>query len=296
MDTRDWELLLALEEEKSMTKAGERLFLSQPAVVYRLNRMEAEFGTALFLRSNKGVQFTPAGRRLCSYAGEMLQKNSSILQDIRQYGQGLSGSITVGSSSTFLGSFLPGQLKDFYQHFPRISVSLVTERNDTLMDMLNGGQLSVAVVRVDSPWRGPSFHIYDDPLVLIYSRLCSLEELRGVPYIPYGGDAQLLRAIEAWKDSAFPGPVATAMDTTQVTGPQICIQLVKAGLGWSVVPLTRTLQVEGLYKLPIRSPDGRPITRSTYLRYTSEILSVDAYAAYVAHFRDYFSAFSFPQP
>lgn len=61
MDTRDWELLLALEEEKSMTKAGERLFLSQPAVVYRLNRMEAEFGTTLFLRSNKGVQFTPAG-------------------------------------------------------------------------------------------------------------------------------------------------------------------------------------------------------------------------------------------
>ena len=89
---------------------------------------------------------------------------------------------------------------------------------------------------------------------------------------------------------------ATAMDTTQVTGPQICIQLVKAGLGWSVVPLTRTLQVEGLYKLPIRSPGGRPVTRSTYLRYTSEILSVDAYAAYVAHFRDYFSAFSFPQP
>ena len=59
MDTRDWELLLALEEEKSMTKAGERLFLSQPAVVYRLNRMEAEFGTTLFLRTNTGVNCTP---------------------------------------------------------------------------------------------------------------------------------------------------------------------------------------------------------------------------------------------
>lgn len=294
MDTRDWELLLALEEEKSMNRAGEKLFLSQPAVVYRLNRMEQEFGTTLFIRSNRGVQFTGAGRRLYSHAGEMLQKTSSIRQEIAQYGQGLSGSIVVGSSATFLGAFLPLQLKDFYRRYPNISVSLVTDRNDVLVDMLSSGRLPLAVVRIQSQWEGAIHHIYDDPLVVISSRPCPVEELAGIPYIPYGGDSQLTGAITEWRQRTLRGPFVTGTHTAQVNGPQICMELVKAGLGWSVVPLTRTLNVDGLYHYPVLDAAGKNVLRTTSLLYGRELENVEIYAAYLHHFLEFFSDFPFP--
>jgi len=294
MDTRDWELLLALEEEKSMSRAGEKLFLSQPAVVYRLNRMEQEFGTTLFIRNNRGVRFTGAGRTLYSHAAEMIQKNRDIRREIAQYGQGLSGTIVVGSSGTFLGAFLPLQLKDFYEHYPNVSVSLVTDRNDTLMDMLNGGKLSVAIVRFQSDWDGGCWHIYDDPLVVISSRPCPIEELASMPYIPYGGDGQLTQAIHRWRQRNLKGPLVTSTDTAQVHGPQICMELVKAGLGWSVVPLTRTLNMEGLYRYPVLNESGGNVLRTTNLLYAEEAKKMETYAAYLEHFKRFFTGFEFP--
>lgn len=293
MDIRDWQLLLALEEEKSMGKAGERLFLSQPAVVYRLNRMEQEFGTILFIRNNRGIQFTGAGQRLFLHASDMLKKYNSITHEIQQYGTGVSGNITVGSSSTFLGNFLPGQLKAFYKMYPLVTVSLVAKRNDMLVEMLNGGQLSVAVIRGHHNWSGKTYHLYDDPLVLICSEPCSIESLKAIPYIPYSGDPEIVEMIVDWGREQFGVPLVTTTDATRVSGPQICVQLVKAGLGWSVVPLSRTLGIDGLYKMPLTQSD-RVLTRPTNLFYNADTEQIDAYSAYIKHFKEYFKDFSFP--
>ena len=73
MDQTDWKLLKILQQEKSMVKAAERLFISQPAISYRLTRMENEFGQSLFVRSNRGVEMTSAGQRLYSFANLMIQ-------------------------------------------------------------------------------------------------------------------------------------------------------------------------------------------------------------------------------
>ncbi len=62
MDQTDWKLLKILQQEKSMVKAAERLFISQPAISYRLTRMENEFGQSLFVRSNRGVEMTSTSR------------------------------------------------------------------------------------------------------------------------------------------------------------------------------------------------------------------------------------------
>ncbi|MGI5963869.1 MAG: LysR family transcriptional regulator [Lawsonibacter sp.] len=296
MDNRDWELLLALAEEKTMAKAGSRVFLSQPAVVYRLNQMEKEFGVKLFLRNNRGIQFTGAGQKLYAHASDMIRQSNQIHQEIQLYGTGLTGTITLGSSGTFLNAFLPAQLKAFNQQFPLVSVTLISKRNDALVEMLNSGQLSVAVVRLTPPWNGPCFHIYDDPLVLIAAHPCSLSDLAGMPYIPYGGDKELVGTIEDWGLRTFHRPFVTFADTSQVTGPQICIQLVKAGLGWSVVPLSRTLAADGLYRRSIQDESGHIMTRSTNLLYTKEICQTEIYHAYITHFQTYFSNFPFPSP
>ena len=61
MDEKDYELLLELYEQKNITKVAQKLFLTQPAISKRIQKMEEELQCQLFLRSKKGVLFTPAG-------------------------------------------------------------------------------------------------------------------------------------------------------------------------------------------------------------------------------------------
>ena len=61
MDEKDYELLLELYEQKNITKVAQKLFLTQPAISKRIQKMEEELQCQLFLRSIKGVLFTPAG-------------------------------------------------------------------------------------------------------------------------------------------------------------------------------------------------------------------------------------------
>lgn len=291
MDVQDWKLLLALEEKKSMGKAGEQLYLSQPAVSYRMDRMEKEFETKLFIRSHSGIRFTAAGQKLYAYADDMLKRTSGILQEVQTVGNGLSGNITVGSSSTFLSHFLPRQLKSFHELYPSVTVSLVTKRNDILIQMLKNGQLSLAVVRGEHEWNECSFPLYDDPLVLICSHPCTTEELKSLPYIPYSGDPELMGAINAWGRRTLGGPFVTTTDATRVTGPQICVQLVKAGLGWSVVPLTRIIGEPSLFRQTIRTEPA--LTRRTRLLYTRAARGIQLYRVYIDHFCSYFASYDF---
>ena len=64
----------SLYEEKNISRAAERLYISQPALTYRLKNLEKEFGTTLFYKVKGGIEFTPEGVHLVEYAEEMLKK------------------------------------------------------------------------------------------------------------------------------------------------------------------------------------------------------------------------------
>ena len=58
MDNREWETFITVVEEGNMTKAAEKLFISQPALSYRIRQMEAALGNALLLRTAEGIILT----------------------------------------------------------------------------------------------------------------------------------------------------------------------------------------------------------------------------------------------
>ena len=74
MTTTELEIIIALAEEGNMRKAAERLFLSQPALSQRLQSIEKEWGTLLFIRSQKGLETTSAGEIVVAYAKETIRK------------------------------------------------------------------------------------------------------------------------------------------------------------------------------------------------------------------------------
>ena len=61
MDEREWQTFVTVVSEGNITKAAEKLFLSQPALSYRLRHMEEALGSPLLLRTNEGIALTPQG-------------------------------------------------------------------------------------------------------------------------------------------------------------------------------------------------------------------------------------------
>ena len=72
MDTFDWRLLKVLHETHNITKASQSLYLSQPTLTKRLQQIESEFETELFVRHSRGITFTPKGLLLVEKATHIL--------------------------------------------------------------------------------------------------------------------------------------------------------------------------------------------------------------------------------
>ena len=77
MDEKDYELLLDLSETKNITKTASRLYMTQPAITKRIQKMEEELNCQLFLRSKKGVILTPSGRKYHSLYQRYLIKEQA---------------------------------------------------------------------------------------------------------------------------------------------------------------------------------------------------------------------------
>ncbi len=82
MDTKIIEYVIAIAEEKSLSKAAERLYLSQPALSQRLKKLEEELGTPLFIRGKDGLSITDAGRIYINGGHSILQIKREAMKNL----------------------------------------------------------------------------------------------------------------------------------------------------------------------------------------------------------------------
>ncbi len=287
MDKIDWRLLRELYREKSISKASEKLFLSQPAVSYRMSHMEREFGETLFLRSNKGVAFTSAGLRLHSFAGRMLRFDEEVHAYVRQANAGLSGTITVGSTATFTDYYLAPQLRAFCELHPGIDVVLRTASSFDQLRMLESGELRVGVIR-GLPWNGPSFDLFDETLIAVSNEPITEKSLRTKPLIRSDGQTATTPLIDEWMAEHFDRPPRPAPVLLKGGGSRNLVHLVKSGIGWAVISRSRLFESDGLYECPICRADGSLFAYRTRLCFTEESGHFDPYRAYIDHFERFF--------
>ena len=135
----------AVYEERSFTKAAEKLYVSQPALSATIKKLEKDLGYPIFQRNIKEVIPTDIGMKYIQAAqqvlqiGRELQKQTDDLQQLR------TGSITLGST-TFIASYvLPGLLREFSKNYPGITVNLLVEQSTVLQEKLEKGLVDLAI-------------------------------------------------------------------------------------------------------------------------------------------------------
>ena len=78
MELRVLQYFLAVAREQNISAAAQSLHLTQPTLSRQLRELEEELGIQFFVRSNRGVEFTPEGKEFLSYAVSLLEQKRGI--------------------------------------------------------------------------------------------------------------------------------------------------------------------------------------------------------------------------
>jgi len=146
MEIRHLRLIKAIVEEGSITKAIDKLHLTQSALSHQLKEAEYQLGTKIFLRQNKKLILTKSGEKLYATVNEILDKLSDTEKEIKQLIFGEVGEIRISTECYSSYHWLPSVLKQFHLLYPNIELKIVMEATHYPLQKLQENILDIAVI------------------------------------------------------------------------------------------------------------------------------------------------------
>lgn len=135
---------LLVAEELNITRAAERLYISQQSLSNHISNMEKELDVKLFTRSPK-LSLTYAGDLLVETATQILDLHSQYLAKVGDINRHYMGMLRVGISHTCGLALLPEVLPQFQTEFPMVEFSLYEGNSTHLEDELAHGRVDLIV-------------------------------------------------------------------------------------------------------------------------------------------------------
>lgn len=148
MTTKECEYMIALANENNITKAAEKLYITQPALSLFLTRFEQDLGVVLFDRTKDGLIPTYAGQRCLSVARKMLMLEREFHQDLADINANKKGILKVGTSAHIGSLILPDVLNQFYKDYPNIEVEISENRSGILEELIQTNSIDVALMHL----------------------------------------------------------------------------------------------------------------------------------------------------
>jgi DNA-binding transcriptional LysR family regulator len=238
-------VFLSILEQGSLSAAGRRLGLTQPAVSNHLHTLEKRFGVALLVRGGR-VRATPAGECLANHARRVLEEISNLEEDMAHY-SAPHGRLVVGASTTPGEVLVPHVAADFSARYPDVTLDVeIADTEETLKALLER-EVEFAIVgrEVDHP-RLDSWAIEQDELVLVVAATDPLagselapEDLADRPFVMREEGSATRQATEEGLATVSLAPRVTM----ELGSNAAVVGAVAEGAGLGVVPV-RTLKSE----------------------------------------------------
>jgi len=145
----------AVAEEGHLTRAAERLHLSQPAVSGQIKALENEFEVRLFDRLATGMELTAAGRELLNHASKVLLAAESLRHAARNLAGEISGTLRIGTVSDPSTIRIGELLSCAVQRFPGLELELHHEMSGAALENVRERKFDASFYFGDRP--GPGF-------------------------------------------------------------------------------------------------------------------------------------------
>ncbi|MFF8376076.1 LysR family transcriptional regulator [Streptomyces sp. NPDC015661] len=151
VDTRLLRYFVAVAEEGSLTRAAERLYVSQPALTKQIKHLEALLGARLFTRSKAGMALTEPGRVLAERASELLTSWSRTLREVKTAAGREERVLRVGYLASAANEATRPIVEEFARRRPDWRVAMRQAAWSDPTAGLAAGAVDVALVRLPFP-------------------------------------------------------------------------------------------------------------------------------------------------
>ena len=141
MTIRHLEIFVQVYREKSITRAAEKLYMTQPAVSVAIRELEKQYDVALFERLGRRLYVTGAGEALYARAVQMLEEFHGLEQGLER-----KAALRVGSSVTLGNFLLPRVAAEWQMRHPESPLQVTVANGGRLQQMLRDNLLDVAVI------------------------------------------------------------------------------------------------------------------------------------------------------
>jgi len=288
MNEKDWTILQTIYEERNISKAAEKLYISQPALTYRLQQLEREFGTMIVSRGKRGVEFTSQGEFIVQYAINMILQLRNTKEYVQNMDREIKGVLRIGVSSTIARYQLPAILKQFISLYPNVEIHLKTGWSSEVNHMLNREEVHLGLVRGNCVWQEEKYLFREEPIVIVSKEpITNVKDLPILPRVNYQTDQTLKTTIDNWWQETFEHPPTINMEVDRI---DTCKQLVLMGLGYAILPSICLLKDEDVHKIKITKKNNKPLTRKTWLLYRERSLVLSPVKAFVGFLKEYENA------
>ncbi len=146
MEVRVLRYFLEVAREGSITRAAQRLHISQPTLSKQLKDLEGELGKKLFVRGSYSVHLTDEGMLLRRRAEDILDMVDKTTDEFRTLGEFTGGNIHIGCAESDNIKYLARKIKAVQDQYPGIRVHLYSGDTDDLAERLDRGLLDFAVI------------------------------------------------------------------------------------------------------------------------------------------------------
>lgn len=237
MDIQALETFIKTAELLHFGQASRARNLSPSALTRTIQRLEEEIGKPLFLRDNRSVALTDAGRQLLAYARTAVMEWQHFQETMAKQGKQVAGAISVYASITAVYSLLPDLLEAYRSAYPQVHLALRTGAAERAIEQLTSGEIDLAVAALpDTKQTQLEFMpLAETPLLFIAPQTTGHARgrlnLAEVPLVvPQSGVAR--NRLDAWLRQHQVVPSIS----TEVSGNEALIAMVRLGAGVGVVP------------------------------------------------------------
>jgi DNA-binding transcriptional LysR family regulator len=236
------EAFVEVSRAGSISRAAERLGVTQPALTGRIQGLEASLSVRLFVRGRTGARLTEAGRTLLPYAERALIALDRGRELVAQVAGGEAGRLAIGAAPAVSTYVLPAMLRQFQARHPDVQLSVRSGHSEEVLEMVLREEVEIGLMR---PIRHPdveSTPLYEDALVLVVNA--------GHPFASAGAVAMAAMATEHLilfdRTSSYHELTSSIMreagirprGTIEVDNIDAAKRMIEEGLGVALLPRT----------------------------------------------------------
>ncbi len=244
MDFRELQYILKVAEERSFSKAAQKLYIAQPSLSQYIQKLEQQLGVQLFDRSISPLRLTYAGELYIETAKRILDLKDQLSQQMEDIANLEKGRLTIGLSSFRTTYIIPMVLPIFQERFPGIEVVLLEGTSSEVENLATKGATDISImtlpineslfsyepvlteeILVSVPLNHPRFAQYAQSSINLY-------ELRDEPFILLKQNQKLHHiAVNLCKQAGFKPNIILESESIEAAHA-----LTAAGLGITFVP------------------------------------------------------------